>query len=137
MTATTTMTVTIDDAIRARPELLAKVEEATGFFRREYERRLPLENPLEPTALEWTLGQTDKGREEVRARCFERDQYGGRGFTEPFPASYLFDDVNRESMMYRLLRSVVHLRGLAVNKRVGELIRTLEQEEADGPAVAH
>ncbi len=125
------MIVTIDDAIRTRPELLARVEEASGFFRREYERRIPLENPIEPTALEWTLDRSH-GREEVRARCFERDQYGARGFTEPFPASYLFDDRNRESTMCGLLQTVAHLRGKAAHQRVEEMLRELERQEENG-----
>lgn len=130
-TADTAMAVTIDDAIRARPELLAKIEEASRFFEEEYQRRMPLDGQLEPTTLEWSLG-VSKGREEIRARCFERDRYGGRGFTEPFPASYLFDDAIRESMMFRLLQTVAHLRGKAAHQRVEEMLRELEREEENG-----
>jgi len=135
MTATTTdMTVTIDGAIRQQPELLAKVQEATRFFEQEYQRRIPLEGQLEPTRLSWSLTRGRDGRELVHLSCLERDEYGERDFSEePFPvSSFLFDATNRESMMYRALGTVVHLRGRAVHGRAEAMLRELEREEEIG-----
>ena len=82
MSDTNRIVVVIDDAIRARPEILAQVEAATRQFIDVHATAPPLDGPTEPTRLEWSF-RPDEGA--VHARGSEADRYGQWAHTEPIP----------------------------------------------------
>lgn len=132
MNAPIRIEVSIDDAIRRHPKLLAEVEQATRYFEHEYREGPPLDGSSGPTTLEWTLAPDETS---VLARCCEADSYGRRCFTEPIALSYMGDPVNREISVRRLWRSLLRIRGHQIDKRIDDLIRAMEEEEAHGRPV--
>ncbi len=131
------MTVTIDDAIRARPDLLARVEEASDYFRQLYEPRTPTDPPLMPS-LNWTLSPLVAP--PLWAEVHERDTTGERKVSRGIGERDLEDPVRRDVHMLKLWGDLLNNRSDKRMSMLDELIRraeTLEREGAHGFAVAN
>lgn len=130
MTAVTNeMTVTIDDAIRARPELLAKVEEASDYFKKKY-AELPRNEEWLNAKLRWL---PSPGLPEFMRLIFQEEhpEYEGRIHFEDIPvsAAELRDEYGLTANMHRLLRRVTRARLSVSGKRLDRWILELDLEE--------
>ena len=129
MTVTDAVVVSIDAAIRARPELLAQVEDASRYFEKEYLVGPALDRQVEPTSLEWRLSPVGS---MIEVTSGEHDSHGERYFTEPIPLDDMADRVDRESCIRRLLRSMLNVRWRNIHAHMDRLIREQEEVETHG-----
>ena len=123
------MTVSIDDAIRARPGLLAQVQEASGYFLQLYEPRTPGNPPLKPS-LAWTLTPTLS--HPLWAEVHERDTTGERFVSRGMGESDLHDPLSRDVHILKLWGDLLNNRSDKRMTILDELIRQAEQIELEG-----
>ncbi len=127
MTDASNMTVTIDDAIRARPDLLAQVEEAQQYFDGEY-ADLPPNSEWTNPQIRW---QYLPATEEVRTSFTEThpEQEDRTAHSVAIPVRYLADDFGRGSHVRALLRQVTRARSKVHSRRIDRLLLQMEEQE--------
>lgn len=127
MTDASNMTVTIDDAIRSRPDLLAQVEEAQQYFDGEY-ADLPPNSEWTNPQIRW---QYVPATEEVRAVFTEThpEQEDRTAHSVNVPIQYLGDDYARGSTVRALLRQVTRARSKVHSRRIDRLLLQMEEQE--------
>jgi hypothetical protein len=123
------MDVTIDDAIRARPDLLAHVAAAQESFEQQYFSP-PLDREQHSPAVAWKLRPL-RGSEEVGLEFHERDKLGERRFTKSWPVQFISDPTAREYYVARLLGTVFQLRSEQRMKYVDYLLAQVDSQGDD------
>lgn len=108
MSVSQKMDVTIDEAIRARPDLLEDVRAAQESLEQQYFSP-PLDREQHSPAVAWKLRQL-VGSEEVGVDFREQDKLGERQFTKSWPARYMSDLTAREYYVSRVMGTVFQLR---------------------------
>jgi len=128
------MTVTIDDAIRARPDLLAQVEDAQRYFEEQYFDP-PLDRERHNPSVAWRLKRT-ASVEEIGIEFKENDDLGERGFGKWWPARYMADPVARTLSVSRSWGEVLRLRSDQRMRKIERLMAEIKSAGEDDLANA-